>query len=137
MLRIGERIFGVGVVHVAAYATTPHDPLATTEWLLRDPNLQAVEGAWALDADGMAALRDSFAWSGTDAVMVVGGIMRRKGIDPSAADPATRTVAVAELKKLIETAAGLGCRMMLLCSGPDTAPDQRAAAIDQLAKVLE
>ncbi len=44
---------------------------------------------------------------------------------------------MAELKKLVETAAGLGCRMMLLCSGPDVAPDQRAAAIDRLAGVLE
>lgn len=137
MLRIGEQIYGTGVVHVAAYATTPHDPLETTERLLRDPSLQAVEGAWALDADRMAALRNSFAWSGVDAVMVVGGMMRRKGIDPSAADPEASAAAVAELKKLVETAAGLGCRMMLLCSGPDVAPDQRAAAVDRLAGVLE
>lgn len=137
MLRIGEQIYGAGVVHVAAYSTTPHDPLETTERLLRDSSLQAVEGAWALDADGMAALRDGFAWSGTDAVFVVGGIMRRKGIDPSAADPEARAEAMAEMKKLIETAAGLGCRMILLCSGPDTVPEQRVAAIDRLAVVLE
>lgn len=137
MLRIGTSLFGVGVVHSAAYSTTPHDPAATTLRLLHDPQLQAVEGAWTLDPPAQEDLRTSIAFSEADTVFVVGGIMRRKGIDPSAEDPKARATALAELKQLVGTASDLGCRMLLLCSGPDTAPDRRQAAIGRLGETLD
>lgn len=137
MLRIGKALYGTGVVYGATYVGTPHDAFAVTEALLRDTAFDAVEGTWQLEPAAMAALRDRIAWSGIDAIYGVGGIMRRKGIDPGVADDAARRVAVTELKATIDTASMLGCRMLLICSGPDVAPDERAAATDRFAGVLE
>jgi sugar phosphate isomerase/epimerase len=137
MLRIGTSLFGVGVLHSAAYSTTAHDPVSTTLRLLEDPNLQAVEGSWTLLAAAQDKIRAAIAYSGADVVFTVGGIMRRKGIDPSAADAKARESAVAELRKVADIASGLGCRMMLICSGPDKPPAQRKTATGYLRTALE
>lgn len=137
MLRIGTGLFGMGVVHGAAYSSTPHDAMATTLRLLHDPQLQAVEGAWAFEPAAQQELRDAIAFSGADTVYTVGGVMRRKGIDPSAENAEERAAAIAELKNLIALASDLGCRMLLLCSGPDTTPDRRKTAIEHLRAAIE
>jgi sugar phosphate isomerase/epimerase len=137
MLRIGASLFGVGVLHSAAYSTTEHDPVSTTLRLLQDPDLQAVEGAWTLAPPAQEEIRRSIAFSGADTVFAVGGIMRRKGIDPSANDPKQRETALTELKALVATASDLGCRMLLVCSGPDTAPERRETAIGHLREAIE
>ena len=50
MLKIGNRLFGAGVVHGAAYAGVSHDAIATTSRFLLDPSIQAVEGVNLVDA---------------------------------------------------------------------------------------
>lgn len=137
MLRIGASLFGVGVLHSAAYSSTPHDPVSTTLRLLQDENLQAVEGAWTLEPAEQEEIRKAFAFSGADTVFAVGGIMRRKGINPSADDPKQRETALTELKALTAIASDLGCRMLLVCSGADTAPEHREAAIGYLREAIE
>lgn len=136
MPRIGDLLLGSGVVHGAAYAGKPHDAFATTERFLLDPRLQAVEGAWALEGEGYAPLAAMLRASGCDIVYAVGGVMRREGIDPSAADPADRATARDKLMRLVEGASDLGARMLLLCAGPDTGPERRAEAIGHLAETL-
>ena len=42
-----------------------------------DHVVQAVEGAWQLEGDAAADLRNRLLWSGCDIVYVVGGFMRR------------------------------------------------------------
>lgn len=137
MLRIGTAVFGMGVVHGAAYSSTPHDPAATTLRLLHDPQLHAVEGAWALEPAAQQELRNAIAFSGADTVYTVGGAMRRKGINPSAESAEDRAAALAELKNLVAVASDLGCRMLLMCSGPDTAPERRPAATEHLRTAIE
>ncbi|MDW9500510.1 TIM barrel protein [Sinorhizobium meliloti] len=136
MLRIGDQIFGVGVVHGAAYAGRPHDAIATTERFLLDPGIQAVEGAWQAAPEAEADLRNRLLWSGCDIVYVAGGLMRRQGIDPSAASQESRAQAIEGLKRLVETASGYGAAMMLLCSGPDTEPENRPEAIGYFAEAI-
>lgn len=136
MLRIGNRIFGVGVVHGAAYAGKVHDAIATTARFLHDPTIQAVEGAWQVEGAADKQLRDLLQWSGCDVVYVIGGFMRRLGIDPSAESAQARMEAVEQLKVLVETASGYGARMMLMCSGADVAPDRRAEAIGHLQEAV-
>jgi sugar phosphate isomerase/epimerase len=129
MLRIGNQLFGMGVVHGAAYAGKVHDQVATTTRFLLDSAIQAVEGAWQADGDEAQTLRNYLAWSGCDITYVVGGFMRRLGIDPSAESLSERERAVEQLKNLVETASSYGARMMLICSGPDVAPSRRQEAI--------
>lgn len=137
MLRIGPHVFGAGVVHGAAYAGHDHDQIATTERFLLDPAVQCVEGAWQLDGEAAARLRDRLSWSGCDVVYVVGGFMRRQGIDPSAAMADARAKALDALKALVETASFYGATMMLLCSGADPGPERRAEAIVHFGAAVE
>ncbi|MGU3400628.1 sugar phosphate isomerase/epimerase family protein [Brucellaceae bacterium D45D] len=136
MLQIGNRIFGTGIVHGAAYGGKPHDALATTSRFLHDPSIQAVEGSWQCEGEEADKLKNMLAWSGCDVVYAVGGFMRRNGIDPSAHNAEERVAAIEQLKGLVETASSYGARMMLMCSGPDVAPDRRPQAKAYLAEMI-
>jgi sugar phosphate isomerase/epimerase len=136
MLNIGNRIFGTGVVHGAAYAGKSHDAIATTSRFLLDPSIQAVEGAWQAEGEEGEILKNILAWSGADIVYVVGGFMRRLGIDPSADRAEDRAAAIEKLKTLVGTASDHGARMMLMCSGPDVAPGKRKQAIGYLQEAV-
>lgn len=136
MLKIGNRLFGAGVVHGAAYAGKSHDAIATTSRFLLDPSIQAVEGAWQVEGEDGERLKNLLAWSGADIVYVIGGFMRRLGIDPSAESAQDRTDAIDALKALVETASDHGARMMLMCSGPDVASDRRKQAVGHLQQAV-
>lgn len=137
MLRIGNSLFGAGVVHGAAYVGHDHDPVATTERFLLNPHIQAVEGGWDLAPDAADALRRGLLWSGCDVIYAVGGFMRRQQIDPSAPTVEARRDALEGLKRLAETASGYGAAMLLLCTGPDTAAERRAEAIRHFGETVE
>lgn len=137
MLRIGKAVFGTGVVHGAAYVGHEHDPVATTERFLLNPQVQAVEGGWDLPPEAADDLRRRLLWSGCDVVYTVGGFMRRQRIDPSAPTAEARREALEKLKCLAETANGYGAAMLLLCTGPDTAPERRAEAIGHFGETVE
>ncbi|WP_376743282.1 sugar phosphate isomerase/epimerase family protein [Ensifer canadensis] len=137
MLLIGEAVFGAGVVHGAAYVGHDHDPVATTERFLLNPQVQAVEGGWDLPPEAAEDLRRRLLWSGCDVVYTVGGFMRRQQIDPSAPTVEARKEALEKLKRLAETASGYGAAMLLLCTGPDTGPERRADAIRHFGETVE
>lgn len=137
MLRIGKAVFGAGVVHGAAYVGHDHDPVATTERFLLNPQVQAVEGGWDLPPEAAEDLRRRLLWSGCDVVYTVGGFMRRQQIDPSAPTVEARKEALEKLKRLAETASGYGAAMLLLCTGPDTGPERRADAIRHFGETVE
>ncbi|HVK92416.1 MAG TPA: sugar phosphate isomerase/epimerase [Mycoplana sp.] len=129
-------MFGTGIVHAAAYSSGGHDPLETTRRALLDMELDVIEGAWPADGPARDELRNLLCWSGCDIVYAAGGVMRRQGIDPSAADPDARRVAIEKLKAIVETASWYGAHMLLVCAGPDTEPDRRSEGIQHLSEAL-
>jgi sugar phosphate isomerase/epimerase len=136
VLRIGTSLFGTGIVHAAAYSSGDPDPVESTRQALLSMDVDVIEGAWSAEGPDRDRLRDLLSWSGCDVVYVAGGIMRRQGINPSVADPDARQIAIDKLKAIVETASWYGARMLLLCSGPDTEPERRSEAIQNLSYVL-
>ncbi|MHA6692213.1 sugar phosphate isomerase/epimerase family protein [Devosia sp. A449] len=136
MIRIGQSLYGAGVIHSAAYGKSAHDPVETTRRLLLDLNLDVVEGAWVREGESGEQMRDMLTWSGCDVVYVAGGLMRAQNIDPSAATAEERAVSLDKLKTIVSNASWFGARMLLVCAGADVGPERRTQAIEHLAGCL-
>ncbi|WP_319529571.1 TIM barrel protein [uncultured Cohaesibacter sp.] len=136
MIRIGNSLFATGVVHNAAYGGIQHDTCATIRALALRPELDVIEAAWPLDADSRQPLKEVTVDAGVLPIHAAGGQMRQKGINPNAADPTERKQALDWLKVIVSSASDMGARLLVLCSGPDTKPEDRDKAKGYLADVL-
>ncbi len=136
MLAVRGAPFLSGIVHHAAYMKSPREPLDTTLELLRDPTLQVIEGAWAPNAPGKAEIRSALDASGAEVVYCFGGLMRRQGIDPNSLDASVRAVSWDKMTRLIDAAYDYGAKLVVLCSGPDVAAEDRPRALGHLDECL-
>lgn len=136
MFALGRNIYATGMVHAAAYARHPALAAAGLRALLQDGAVDAVECAGLGPGEERQDLLNLVHASGCDLVYVAGAMMRRRGIDPSETSPELWTAGLDRMKAIVEEASSLGARLLLMSSGPDTAPAARPAAKDQLGCFL-
>jgi sugar phosphate isomerase/epimerase len=137
MIRVGAGFYATGVVHNAAYAGIAHDQIASVRSLALRPELDCIEAVWPQDGAERAPLRQLLSDAGVLCVHAAGGQMRRQSIDPHSEDPEERTRGMQRLKLMVEAASDMGARMIVLCSGPDPAPERRDSAKTQLVAALQ
>lgn len=133
MFRIGNSVYQTGLVHAAAYSNAIDKGVDTVRPLLRDLDLDAIEGSWAM---GDEALRSVLTWSGCDVVYAVGGLMKARGIDPSVVDADARNDMLAALRSMVDAAHWYDARLLLISAGPDVTELERGGAVDALGSTL-
>jgi sugar phosphate isomerase/epimerase len=137
MLHVHGCAFLPGMVHHAAFIDSGIPPAVSTLELLKDPFFGALEGAWDAGDKDVGQVRRSLQASLVEPVYCIGGLMRKYGLNPSDRDPEARESALRKMESLIDDAQGFGAKLVVLCSGPDVAPQQRARAKEILAQSLQ
>jgi sugar phosphate isomerase/epimerase len=130
----------IGIVHPQLYPQTMsgEGPLVeTVAALAAETSLSVVELGHVRDELTRARLKVLLASSGMRVAFNAGPEILRHGWDLNAEDGAARAEALTGLRGQLEEAHFLGARLFTVMSGPDVAPEGRAAARGRLVESLQ
>lgn len=130
----------VGIVHFMAFPQTMggSGPIVeTVGQIANDPFFGAVEVGPVADAGARRQLKELLKGKGFQVGFGLQPIELANKLDINSLDEATRKAGLDKVKEGIDMAAEIGAGRLGLLSGPDTTPDNRAAATDALVDSLE
>lgn len=130
----------VGIVHFMAFPQTMggSGPIVdTVGQIANDAFFGAIEVGQSPDASVRRQVRELLKGKGFQVGFGLQPIELANKLDINSLDEGARTAAVAKLKEGIDMAADVGAARLGLLSGPDTTPENRAAATDALVDSLD
>ncbi len=129
----------LGIVHPQLYPQTMNGEgpvVETAAVIASESDVKAIEVTTVRDEVTRARLRMLIQSAGLHAIFNACPPMLRGKWDLAASDPSAREEAVAGVERLMDEAKFMGARLMVVMSGPDTAPEERPAARGRLVESL-
>jgi sugar phosphate isomerase/epimerase len=135
----GNRYYwGIAMNPVAfpARAGETADGVETCRWILADPFFDAVEAGWIKNPEYRRSVRRAAEESGKEISYGCGPEIFAENLNINSRDEKERTRASARLRELADDAMDYGAKTLVVCSGPNAAPELKGEAFRFLVDSL-
>ncbi|KPV63582.1 MAG: Xylose isomerase-like TIM barrel [Candidatus Bathyarchaeota archaeon BA1] len=129
----------LGIVHPMAFPETLDGEgpiLETARKICKDAFFSSIEVSWVKDPATRIKLAKMLDAAHLDVIFCGGPPILMQGINLNSMDLAVRNKAVDDVKRLVDEAYDMNAKILVVCSGPDPAREERDQAKDHLIESL-